>query len=226
MSEARVSNEYGVYEIPPGLEQRPAVRAVLSGKVHEPETIAFMRAHAGEGDIIHAGAFFGDFLPGLSSALASGRRLWAFEPNPVNHAAARRTVALNGLGNVRLVNAALSNRDGTVLFRTRDDEGKPLGGLSHFVEEDGPGVERVQAVMLDYVIPRDRPVSILQLDVEGHEKRALKGAYHLVNRWQPILVLEYFGQTRWINRTFRDLTYRQVGKVHGNFIYATTDIAL
>ncbi|MDU8910010.1 FkbM family methyltransferase [Aestuariicoccus sp. MJ-SS9] len=214
------ANEYGRYCVPAGLETRPAAKAVLAGGVYEPDTIRFMRNHAGAGDIIHAGAFFGDFIPALSGALASDARLWAFEPNPGNHAAAEKTIALNDLENVTLTNAALSNREEEVLFRTSDAEGRSLGGLSHFVTEEGDGVEPVQAVMLDYVVPRTRNVSILQLDVEGHEKQALRGAYHLIYRCRPILILEYFGQLQWINRTFRGLNYEKVGKLHGNFVYA------
>lgn len=213
-------NVYGRYHVPQGLESRPAAKAVLSGLPYEPDTLRFMRSHAGQGDIIHAGAFFGDFIPALSSALAAQARLWAFEPNPGNHAAAQQTIALNDLSNVTLINAALSNKDERVLFKTRDPSGTSLGGLSHFVTEDGPGVEAVQAAMLDFTVPLSRPVSLLQLDVEGHEKQALKGAYHLINRWQPILILEYFPNEQWIRRTFRGLAYRRVGKVHHNTIFA------
>ncbi|MFZ5963239.1 FkbM family methyltransferase [Thalassococcus sp. BH17M4-6] len=220
------TNEYGSYCIPEGLEDRPAARAVLSGKAYEPETLRFMRAHAGDGDVIHAGAFFGDFIPALSSALAPDARLWAFEPNPGNFAAARETVAMNGLKNVALTNAALSNRPGELRFRTRDEAGKSLGGLSHFVTEDGPGVEAVNAAMLDYTVPLERKVSLLQLDVEGHEKQALLGAFHLIHRWQPILILEYFNKPEWIKRSFRGLNYRHVGKLHGNHVFATTDIPI
>lgn len=216
----RAENEYGSYWVPAGLEGRPASKMVLSGRVYEPETIKFICAHAGAGDVIHAGTFFGDFIPALSAALAPGARLWAFEPNPGSYAAARRTIDLNAAQNVTLTHAALSDQAEEILFRTRNAEGRPLGGVSHFVEEDGPGVERVASVMLDYAVPLDRRISVLQLDVEGHEPRALKGAYHIVNRWTPILVLEYFGQEHWIRRTFRGLGYRQVGKVHGNFVYA------
>lgn len=213
-------NEYGVYHVPEGLEGRPASKAVLSGEAYEPDTLRFMRAHAGQGDIIHAGAFFGDFIPALSTALAPDARLWAFEPNPGNYEAAQKTVAMNGLTNVTLTHAALSNKDEKILFQTRDKDGKSLGGLSHFVEQDGEGVEAVPAAMLDYTVPLDRPVSILQLDVEGHEKQAMRGAYHIINRWKPILILEYFGQQQWINRTFRGLEYEKIGKLHGNHVYA------
>lgn len=225
---APARNEYGVYRVPEGLEARPAARAVLAGQAFEPDTLRFMRAHAGQGDIIHAGAFFGDFIPALSTALAPGARLWAFEPNPGNFAAAQDTVALNGLTNVTLTHAAISNTDGTVLFRTRDSTGKSLGGLSRFVTEDGDGVEPVPAVMLDFTVPLSRPVSILQLDVEGHEKQALRGAYHILHRWRPILILEYFASTQWLTRSFRNLPYKQIGKLHENYVYAVdgTDVTL
>lgn len=224
--ESHPANEFGRYCVPAGLEGRPAARAVISGRVHEPETLRFMRARAGDGDIIHAGTFFGDFLPALSSAMAEGRRVWAFEPNPASFDAARETVALNGLGNVTLTNAALSNREGTLLFRTRDAEGRSLGGLSHVTGDSGEDTDEVQAVMLDYVVPLSRRVTILQLDVEGHEKPALRGAYHLIHRWKPILILEYLGQEQWIRRSFRGLGYRHVGKLHGNHVHACEDLEL
>ena len=213
-------NEYGVYVVPRGLEKRPASRKILSGQVHEPETLDFMRNHARDGDIVHAGTFFGDFIPALSSALAPGAMLWAFEPNPGSFQAAQATVRLNKATNVTLRNVALSNSPDQLLFRTHSKRGKPLGGVSRHVTEAGPGVEKVRSVMLDYAVPLSRKVTILQLDVEGHERQALKGAYHLIHRWRPILVLEYFDDLRWINRTFRGLGYVPRGKVHGNVIYA------
>lgn len=219
-------NKYGLYCVPAGLEDRPASRAVLSGKAYEPDTLRFMRAHAGAGDVIHAGAFFGDFIPALSTALAPGAHLWAFEPNPGNFACAQDTVALNRLANVTLTNAALSDTDTKLLFRTCDADGKSLGGLSHFVDAPGNGIEPVPAIMLDYMVPLARPVTILQLDVEGHEKQALRGAYHLIHRWKPILILEYFRIPQWITRTFRGLGYEKIGKLHGNHVYATQDIIL
>jgi FkbM family methyltransferase len=219
-------NKYGRYWVPVGLEERPACRAVLAGEVYEPQTIDFIRRNAADGDVVHAGTFFGDFLPGVSEALAPGAKLWAFEPNPASFECARQTVALNGLRNVELRNAGLSDRQGRMHFRTLDDSGRPLGGLSRFTEEDGPGVVQVETAMIDFTIPADRKVSILQLDVEGHEKPALLGAFHVIRAWRPILVVEYLGQTRWVGRTFRDLGYSHAGRLHGNHVYATTPVTL
>lgn len=213
------SNEYGQYCVPDGVEDRPAARAVLEGRVYEPGTIRFMRANAGQGDIIHAGTFFGDFLPALSTALAPGARLWAFEPNPVSHAAAAKTIELNGLENVTLTHAAVSDTVGELLFQTHDKSGKPLGGLSHVVGEKGPGVESVPAVSIDSIVPEDRDVSIVQLDVEGHIKPALLGTRRILQKSRPLLVLEMFDKPSFFKRRFGRLGYAQTQVVNGNQVY-------
>ncbi|MAU47104.1 MAG: hypothetical protein CMP09_20275 [Yangia sp.] len=220
--ESHPANEFGRYCVPPGPEAHPAALSVIPGRVREPETLRFMRARAGDGDIIHAGTFLGDFLPALSFAMAQGRRVRVFEPNPGSFNAARRAVALNGLGNVTLTKAALSNREGSLLFRTRDGEGHSPGGLSRVTEDPG----EVQAVMPDVVAPLSRWVTILRFDVEGHEKPALRGAYHRIHRWKPTLILGYLGQQQWIRRSFRGLGYRNVGKLHGIHVYACEDLEL
>ncbi|MBV7379908.1 FkbM family methyltransferase [Maritimibacter dapengensis] len=219
MSEQVFENEYGRYSVPEQLDTRPAVRRIKAGEVYEPKTIAFMRDAVGTGDIIHAGTFFGDFLPGLSSALAPDARIWAFEPNPASYRHATETIQLNDLTNVSLTNAALSNRSGSIHFRTHDEAGAALGGHSHFVDGSGLGVEEVASVMLDFAVPLDRPVSVLQLDIEGHEIEALWGAYHIINRWKPILVLEEFDRPRWIRKQFPRVKYERRGRLHGNVVY-------
>lgn len=43
---------------------------------------------------------------------------------------------------------------------------------------------------LDEIIPADRHIGVIQLDIEGYEADALKGARDTVRRCQPIIVLE------------------------------------
>ena len=221
-------NVYGKYHVPGDLSHRPAVKRVLSGKVYEPETIAFMRAHAGEGDIVHAGTFFGDFLPGLSKNMANGARIWAFEPNPRSYQHARETIKLNGLMNVTLTHAAVSEASGTVQLRTHSSGGEALGGLSHVRSgiEGDPGFVSVDSIRLDDAVPDDRHVSIIQLDVEGHELSAVLGAGAILHRCKPILILEAFERNRWIRRQFGSLGYEHLGAIHGNHIYAVPEAAV
>ena len=99
---------------------RQAPQAILRGKDHGKleSPIAFMREYCGGGDIIHAGTYFGDFLPGISDALREGAMVWAFEPNSENYRCARITIELNGLHDrVKLTHAALGSSEGTVTIR-------------------------------------------------------------------------------------------------------------
>lgn len=184
MNKLIASNRYGKYAVPSEFAHRPAARAVLSGAVWERETIEFIRRNLAGRDIVHAGTFFGDFLPALS---ASAHKVWAFEPNPTSYEAALETINLNGLTNVAIKLAALSERIGRSAIRTHAEDGTPLGGASHI---DPLGEQPVDLVCLDDVVPAPADVAILQLDVEGHEAEALRGAMGVIARCSPLIILE------------------------------------
>lgn len=220
-------NRYGGYCLPESSLHRTAPRKILRGDVYEPATIEFMRAHCAGGDIVHAGTYFGDFLPGLSQACDPGCAVWAFEPNPENFRCAQITALINDLSNVRLQNAGLGEAPAMLRMRTRDQDGVSLGGKSHIVGEseyDPATDEEVRIVTIDSVVGDQRPVSILQLDVEDHEKAALTGALQTIRRCLPIIILEVrkgsdLLQSEWFGDTILSLGYRQTTTLHGNSVY-------
>ena len=99
-----------------------------------------------------------------------------------------------------------------------DGSGQALGGSSRIVGNDRekmPGMEIVQIVAIDDVVGIDRLISIIQLDVEGHEKEALSGALKTVRRCFPILILEVLeGSTLldsdWFAVRFTEIQYSNV----------------
>jgi len=194
---------------------------ILKGDVFEPETIKYMMEHAGEGDIVHAGTFFGDFLPALSRAIHKDGHIWAFEPNSENYRCAQITMILNGISNVHLINSGLGAKSSRAEMLIADNKGRGLGGSSKIVVSgiEKPGMESINIVALDEVIPQDRRISILQLDVEGYEEQALKGAMKVIERCRPILILEDdHNVTRgiWFKNNILPLGYKISGKLHYN----------
>lgn len=187
-------NVYGTYSIPIDAAQRPAARVTLDGGVWEKSTIDFMRRHVGNKDIVHAGAFFGDFFPGLSAALHASARIWAFEPNPDNYRHAVRTIELNRLTNVYLQMAGVGNETASRKLRVKGRTASTLGGASRFVEYDLPvGQEALldaNVIKIDDAVPSDRDVGIIQLDLEGYELKALFGASETIRRCKPIIIFE------------------------------------
>ena len=85
-------NMLGGYCVPLSSRHRYAAQVVLRGNVYEPDTIHFIVQNAKDGDVIHAGAFFGDFLPALSRGCARSCKVWAFEPDPENYRCALATI--------------------------------------------------------------------------------------------------------------------------------------
>ncbi|WP_420349452.1 FkbM family methyltransferase [Pelagibius sp.] len=210
----------GGFCVPLSSRHRPAARRILEGSVYEPDTIAFLAEHCGQGDIVHAGTYFGDFLPALSRACAGHATIWAFEPNPENFRCASVTCAINALGNVRLANCGLGAGGGSAMMQVRSPDGRALGGGSQLQAgaEVLPGnlTVEVDVVALDDVIPPDRAVSIVQLDVEGFEQQALAGAIGTVSRCRPILVLETLPEESWFAENILGLGYRIDREIHGN----------
>jgi len=173
-------------------------------------------------DIIHAGTFFGDFLPALARSRKQDGLVWAFEPGSENCRCAAITILLNGLVAVRLTEAALGAEPGSGLLATMNREGVALGGASRLLKDESNAslvrTERVELVTVDQIVPEDRRVAVLQLDVEGHERQALAGAMLTIARCRPLLVLEASAEADWIPSMLGPLGYRIERQVEANIV--------
>jgi len=92
-------------------------------------------------------------------SICPAARVIGFEPDSAIHQLLEENIAINGLRQVTLVNAALGNRDGTATFVTDESAGGALG--------DGVGGITVQVRRLrDYLT---EPIDFLKLNIEGAE---------------------------------------------------------
>lgn len=207
-------NEYGGYCIPKSSAHRPAAQKVLAGEVHEPETIKFIRENCGDGGVVHAGAYFGDFLPALADCAA----VLAFEPNMENYRCACITVHISALSNAIIYNHGLARRTGGAILQIQDEYGESLGGGSRVIEpiDASGGVEKVKMMTLDRMIPDNADVSLIHLDVEGYEYNALRGAIKTIKRCFPIIIVEGDPELDFL----LDLKYVKTRQMEGNTVYA------
>jgi FkbM family methyltransferase len=216
------ANEHGDYCVPVSSRRRPVAQAILGSNVWEPDTLSLISHADPDGDVVHAGTFFGDFLPALAHARCSGALVWAFEPSGENFRCAEVTVKLNALENVVLTHAALGARAANALLQTTDRLGLPLGGASRLlvdpVGDGGRPKEEVAVLALDEAIDADRRVGVLHLDVEGHEQQALIGAKRTIERCLPLIVLETLPDAAWVAEQLSPLGYEYDGAVDRNFI--------
>jgi FkbM family methyltransferase len=139
-----------------------------------------------ETTFVDAGANIGYFTV-LSSRLA--REVYAFEPAPAVFERLSRNVALNGLGNVRALQLALSKERGKLrLFESKISPGHD-STVKRF-EHDRSMV--VDAVSLDEVIDPSVREVVMKVDVEGAEMDVLLGALGLIRSGKvSAIVLEW-----------------------------------
>jgi len=217
-------NKYGGYCIPLDLRHGTIARMLFSGECSEEDTVRYLMSHLRDGDIVHAGAFIGDFLPALSRACVPGAKVWAFEPAREHYRCAAITLQVNGIGNVELIHAALGERAGEAKVLTADANG-PLSGGSRIVTRarDFEQAETVCTVSIDDSIPPDRKVSVIHLDVEGFEQQALEGAMRTIARDCPVIVVETLPSDVWLRNNLDPLGYEIHGTVDGNTILKPGD---
>ena len=175
--------------MPKGSAHRPACQHLLQGKIWEPSTHRnFTRILARRpGSVVHAGTFFGDMLHVLSAHAVS---VHAFEPVLENFVFAKMNAQRLGLSNVYLHCSGLSDGRETRWIQTSRTDGTPLGGASQFHAKDPSGqhAELTRVTTIDSLGLSD--VSLIHLDVEGWELRALLGAVETIRKTWSILMLE------------------------------------
>lgn len=220
-------NKYGAYCVPSSSSHRPAAQAILGGLVHEPDTIEYILENCKEGDIVQAGAYFGDFLPALSRSCGENAKIWSFEPSSENYRCARITLELNGIENVELHNIGLGSEESEGDLRIRYGDGSASGGGSKIIDSSSTegSFEKVRIRPIDEVIGDEREVSIIQLDVEGYEIDALSGGMKTILRCKPVLIIEALpgskmAESSWFKENILSLGYLKVDVIHNNLVYS------
>lgn len=124
----------------------------------------------------------------LLASTVPGTRAVAFEPGSLAQGRARANIEVNDLGErIRLEPLGVSDRDGEATL-TAD-----RWATNMLVTNGYRGaVETVRTVSLDSYARRHHlgTVSLVKVDIEGHEVPALRGAAGLLARHRPALIVE------------------------------------
>lgn len=137
----------------------------------------------GTNDVVYdVGANVG-FYTLLASRLA--KNVVAFEPLPRNLSYLDRHIVLNGARNVRVIEAAVSDIEGVARFSEAPHAA--MGKLSK-----GGSLE-VRTVALD-ALPDLPPPTVIKMDIEGGEAKALRAAQKLLTRHRPTIFLSTHGE--------------------------------
>lgn len=143
--------------------------------------------------VIDAGANIGIVSGQLCRRVGGAGLVWAVEPLPRNIARLRQLQGDNSLGQLRVLEVALSDRIGTAQLRL------PAAGHSGWgsftASWNRSGELQVDTTTLDHLVAgegsNDRRLSLLKVDVEGAEFEVLDGALATLRDHRPRLYLEF-----------------------------------
>jgi len=195
-------------------------REARPSHVWEPQTTKLLLSLAAtaKGDVIVGGAYFGDQAVLVAKSVAAQRRLvHCFEPNDEQSRMLERNVRLNDLHNVHVHKMGLWSRS---------DAHLKLEGFDSFANaiEVPESADSFQTITIDdYRASRGIDVGLIQIDIEGAELQALRGARQTLSDNRPHVVFEvHRSYVDWSNGLERTEICRLLGDL-GYSIFAVRD---
>lgn len=159
------------------------------------------------GTAIDAGANIGIFTANFARAAGPSGRVIAIEMMPETAHSLRRTIALNQLRNVELVEMALSDQAGqTLTIGMPDDSHFGQASIIRHQRDAGQSVS-VGTTTLDAVTAGLQRVNVLKMDLEGAELIALGGASRTLTITDAILYEQSQDDAR-IDMIFKEKGFR------------------
>ncbi len=151
----------------------------------EPAILACIRERLSPGDcFVDAGANIGFYSVVAARQVGPGGTVIAVEMMKPTAALLRRNLSLNRAETVRVVENALAERDGEVLFASM-----PSGSYGQASLRFAQGDERFEVLTttLDTVLADVSSIKLLKMDLEGAEFGALQGALTALDRIEAII---------------------------------------
>jgi FkbM family methyltransferase len=154
-----------------------------------------LRTYLRAGDtFVDAGANIGFYTVLAAALVGPGGKVIAIEMMPDTAAILRAHIALNGIGNVTVVESALSNSDGEVVSARvshgRFGQASIVGGKGEATDHE----IKVPTVTLSRLLTPLGRVALMKMDLEGAEGMALRGAASSLRKVERI-VFEQWDET-------------------------------
>jgi len=164
--------------------------ALLIGKSMEPETHAFFRKiipHLPQRlGFVDVGAAIGEMVIQVAG-YPNVERVIAFDPDPDNVEACRRSAAVNRYGHVQMLEKVVADDVRELDFELnlkRGTSGRIVDATTH-------GSAKLVSTTLDRELSEDDLDYLMLIDVEGAELLVLQGGAQFIQRKRPLIIFEY-----------------------------------
>ncbi|WP_081336083.1 FkbM family methyltransferase [Burkholderia vietnamiensis] len=158
------------------------------GEWSEAETFLFSQIVRQGDTVVEVGANIGSHTVMLSQAVGDSGAVFAFEPQRHVFQVLCANLVINHCLNVHANQCAIGDTDGTIDFPAIDPRNQNNFGATS-VYSKNTGFERIPLKRLDSI--DFCRVDFLKADVEGFEINVLRGGLKVIEKYRPILHLEY-----------------------------------
>ena len=193
----RIMPESVLYEV----KKRHYFNVLKGFREEEEQDMAVVRYLVRPGStVIDIGANIGIYTQLLSQLAGPKGEVYSIEAVPATFGILESNVKRLGIGNVRLINCAVSDSDGTVameipgfrgFYRAKIANGNDNGNGNGEIKASNSQTVKVDARRLDTLFPSmDGSIAFIKCDVEGHELSCIRGATGLLDRHSPPWLME------------------------------------
>lgn len=163
---------------------------VVSGHPYEPGISAVFNRYIKPGmTVVDIGANIGALTMLLASLVGPSGLVVAVEPNPENIRLLEASRRINQFEQVLVIEAAAGRQTGILALNVSYSNGT-TGDLPESVTAVLASLP-VPCFALDAILPKDRRMNLIKVDVEGAELNALIGLSEMIARDHPLIVSEF-----------------------------------
>ena len=174
-------------------------RVLFLTGIFEPNELLWVSQNLGDGmTMLDVGAHMGMYTLLASRLAGESGVVVSIEPSSREFQRLTAHVGLNGLGNVRCSQEAVSDTCGEAMLKIAWEWNSGHNTIGAFFDESvrEDRQERVRTRTIDAIVAAEAlsRVDVIKIDVEGHEVRVLSGAADTLQRFRPKIILEVFGE--------------------------------
>lgn len=198
------------------LDQKDMIsRTIMHNNEWEPELNAIMALHYKPGtDILDVGANMGFSSLGINSRVPITGTVHAFEPQ--YRLCTILSYNLHKLPRSKIYNCAVSDRSSLISYIVSDDN----VGATQVISKEATHDVYVPTIRLDDHIDLFREaISLMKIDVEGHELQVLKGARRLIRKHRPTLEIEIYGSIDGVLQFLMPLGYELTWNKNADYVF-------
>lgn len=190
-------------------------RAIIDGYEWEADLNTQMaKYYRPDTDILDIGANMGFSSLGINAKRPISGTVHAFEPQ--YRLCTLLSYNLKNIPSSKVYNCAVSNKSSLISYTINDDN----VGATPIVAKDQSQTVYVPTIRLDdHQDLFTNPISIIKIDVEGHELQVLQGARHIIKKHLPTLEVEIYGSTTKVLKLLSPLGYKQVWNKDADYIF-------